>query len=48
VESDFPMTIQPPGQDGGGHPKRMQFTFGTGNARISVETFSGDIRIEKR
>ena len=48
IESDFPMTIQPNGQNSDGRPKRMQFTFGNGNARISVETFSGDIRIEKR
>ena len=48
IESDFPMTIQPNGADSGGRPKRMQFTFGAGSARISIETFSGDVRIEKR
>lgn len=47
VDSDFPITIQPTG-DRHSRPRRMEFSFGNGNARISVETFSGDIRIEKR
>ena len=46
VESDFPMTLQP-GEASHGRPKRMQFSFGGGGARISAETFSGDIMIEK-
>jgi len=29
------------------HPKRLEFTFGKGGTRITAETFSGDITIEK-
>lgn len=46
VDSDFPMTMQP-GERGGEHPKRLDFTFGKGGTRITAETFSGDITIEK-
>jgi DUF4097 and DUF4098 domain-containing protein YvlB len=47
VESDFPMTMQPGEHGMGEHPKRLEFTFGKGGSRITVETFSGDINIEK-
>lgn len=46
LESDFPMTMQP-GEHGSGRPKRMEFTFGKGGSRITAETFSGDITIER-
>lgn len=46
VESDFAMTIQPSGH-GSDRPKRMEFSFGNGRARITAETFSGDIIIER-
>lgn len=46
VESDFPMIMQPSGH-GSGRPKRMEFSFGHGRARITAETFSGDILIER-
>ncbi|HEX2779348.1 MAG TPA: DUF4097 family beta strand repeat-containing protein [Gemmatimonadaceae bacterium] len=46
LESDFPMTMQP-GERGAQRPKRMEFTFGKGGARITAETFSGDITIER-
>lgn len=46
VESDFTMTMQPGGQ-ASDRPKRMEFSFGHGRARITAETFSGDIRIER-
>ena len=47
VDSEFPMTMQPGDHGMGEHPKRLEFTFGKGGARITAETFSGDINIEK-
>jgi putative adhesin len=47
VESDFPMTMQPGDHGMGPHPRRLEFTFGKGGSRITAETFSGDINIEK-
>jgi Putative adhesin len=47
VDSDFPMTMQPGDHGTGEHPKRLEFTFGKGGSRITAETFSGDINIEK-
>lgn len=47
VDSDFPMTMQPGDHGMGEHPKRLEFTFGKGGSRITAETFSGDINIEK-
>jgi DUF4097 and DUF4098 domain-containing protein YvlB len=47
VESDFPMTMQPGAHGMGGRPKRLEFTFNGGGARLTAETFSGDITIEK-
>ena len=47
VESDFPMTMQPGDHGMGGRPKRLEFTFNGGGARLTAETFSGDITIEK-
>lgn len=47
VDSDFPMTMQPGEHGMGDHPKRLEFTFGKGGSRITAETFSGDITIEK-
>jgi hypothetical protein len=46
LESEFPMTMQP-GERGSERPKRLEFTFGSGRARITAETFSGDITIER-
>lgn len=46
LESEFPMTMQP-GERGSERPKRMEFTFGTGRSRITAETFSGDITLER-
>lgn len=42
IESDFPITLKP-----GGHGAGQRFTFeiGTGDARISAESFSGDITL---
>lgn len=45
INSRFPMTMQT--EDKGRRSKRMTFTIGNGGARISAETFSGDITIER-
>jgi hypothetical protein len=47
IHSAFPMTLQPGAGLGRRRGKRMEFTIGNGGARISVETFSGDITIER-
>jgi DUF4097 and DUF4098 domain-containing protein YvlB len=47
IESEFPMTMQPGEHGMGEHPRRLEFTFGKGGSRITAETFSGDINIEK-
>ena len=46
VESDFPITLQP-GEHGIGsaNAKRFNFQVGNGAARITLESFSGDITI---
>jgi predicted membrane protein len=46
INSQFPMTLQP-GQSANRRNKKMEFTIGNGSARIAVETFSGDITIER-
>jgi DUF4097 and DUF4098 domain-containing protein YvlB len=43
VESDFPLTLQP-----GTHSKTFTFQLGKGGARISAESFSGDVNIRTR
>lgn len=49
IDSDFPITLTP-GVHGIGtsQAKRLNFTVGRGNARISAETFSGDITLKRR
>lgn len=46
IDSDFPITLQP-GEHGIGSSNAKHFTFsiGGGSARISAETFSGDIAV---
>lgn len=46
IASDFPLTLQP-GQDVGRRNRRMQFNIGAGGARVSAETFSGNITIRR-
>ena len=46
ISSDFPLTMQP-GATGGRRDRRMDFTIGSGGARISAETFSGNITIRR-
>ncbi|MDQ6830351.1 MAG: DUF4097 domain-containing protein [Gemmatimonadota bacterium] len=43
VQSDFPMVLNP-GERRGRH---MEFTIGSGGARLTAETFSGDVEIKK-
>jgi DUF4097 and DUF4098 domain-containing protein YvlB len=45
IESDFPLVL-PPGPHG--DSKRFNFTLGRGGARITAESFSGDITIRSR
>jgi DUF4097 and DUF4098 domain-containing protein YvlB len=49
IDSDFPLTLLP-GQYGeaSGHGKSFTFTLGRGGARITAESFSGDINIRSR
>jgi DUF4097 and DUF4098 domain-containing protein YvlB len=48
IDSAFPITLQPGDYPGGnGRPKRFTFKVGNGGARITTETFSGDIEIDK-
>lgn len=46
IDSEFPITLQP-GEHGIGsaHTKRFTFAIGGGAARITAETFSGDITV---
>jgi DUF4097 and DUF4098 domain-containing protein YvlB len=48
IESDFPMTLKP-GEHGIGYTTTKRFTFdlGGGAARITAESFSGDITIRR-
>jgi DUF4097 and DUF4098 domain-containing protein YvlB len=48
VDSDFSITIKPGSSIGGGMTKHYTFTIGAGSARITAETFSGDIVINSR
>jgi DUF4097 and DUF4098 domain-containing protein YvlB len=47
IESDFPITLKP-GEHGIGSTKRFTFEIGKGDARISAESFSGDITIRSK
>jgi DUF4097 and DUF4098 domain-containing protein YvlB len=49
IESEFPITLKA-GQHGIGaaQAKRLNFTVGHGSARVSAETFSGDINLKRR
>lgn len=47
IDSDFPITLKP-GEHGIGMSKRFTFEIGKGEARISAESFSGDITIRSR
>jgi DUF4097 and DUF4098 domain-containing protein YvlB len=47
LDSEFPITLQP-GQRSTGRPRRFEFTLGSGTARITAESFSGDIVLARR
>jgi len=47
LDSEFPVTL-PPGQRTTGRPRRFEFTLGGGGARVTAESFSGDIIIARR
>jgi len=47
IESDFLITLKP-GDHGMGQSKRLTFEIGKGDARISAESFSGDITIRSK
>lgn len=47
IDSDFPITLRP-GEHGIGTSKRFTFEIGKGDARISAESFSGDITIRSK
>lgn len=49
IDSDFPITLQPGEHDiGVATSKRFTFTIGGGEARITAESFGGDITIHHR
>jgi DUF4097 and DUF4098 domain-containing protein YvlB len=47
IDSDFPITLKP-GEHGIGTTRRFTFEIGKGDARISAESFSGDITIRSK
>jgi DUF4097 and DUF4098 domain-containing protein YvlB len=47
LDSEFQLTLQP-GQRSTGRPRRFEFTLGSGNARVTAESFSGDIVLARR
>ena len=46
VDSDFPVTLET-GRSRMGHESRFQFKIGNGRSRIVLESFSGDIKIQR-
>lgn len=44
LQSDYPMTLQPGSEVG---QKHMEFSINGGGARVTAETFSGDITVER-
>jgi DUF4097 and DUF4098 domain-containing protein YvlB len=47
IDSDFPITLRP-GEHGIGPSKRFTFEVGKGEARVSAESFSGDVTIRSK
>ncbi len=47
LDSEFSITLQP-GQRSTGRPRRFEFKLGSGSARITAESFSGDIVLARR
>ncbi|HUF29398.1 MAG TPA: DUF4097 family beta strand repeat-containing protein [Gemmatimonadaceae bacterium] len=46
MESDFPITLEG-GAIMGGHPRSLDFRIGNGGARITVQSFSGTIHLQR-
>jgi DUF4097 and DUF4098 domain-containing protein YvlB len=46
LDSDFEVTLQP-GQSVGRRPRRFELNVGNGGARVTAETFSGDIVLRR-
>jgi len=46
VDSDFPVTMES-GKQQSGHESRFEFRIGDGRSRIVLETFSGNIIIQR-
>ena len=46
VDSDFPLTMQK-GTSANGHESRFEFVLGNGRSRIVLETFNGDVRLQR-
>lgn len=47
LDTEFPLTL-PPGQRTTGRPRRFEFTLGSGSARVTAVSFSGDIVLARR
>ena len=47
LDTEFPLTLLP-GQRNTGRPRRYEFTLGSGTARVTAESFSGDIVLVRR
>jgi DUF4097 and DUF4098 domain-containing protein YvlB len=47
LDTEFPLTLQP-GQRTSSRPRRYEFTLGNGSARVTAESFSGDIVLVRR
>ena len=47
LDTEFTLTMQP-GQRTTGRPRRYEFTLGSGTARVTAESFSGDIVLVRR
>ena len=46
VDSDFPVTLES-GRSRMGHESRFEFRLGDGRSRVLIETFSGNIKIQR-
>ena len=47
LDTEFKLTLQP-GQRSTGRPRRFEFTLGNGSARVTAESFSGDVVLARR
>jgi hypothetical protein len=47
IESDFPIVMRPTAEDDRRRQRRFEFTLGSGGARITASSFSGNIDLER-